>query len=159
MFSLKGKQDVINQKISSFNHKYLEARNKKLELDTKLRELKSALGNNGNIMQIKSLVDDPIIKDLYSKLTTLEIEQGHLAKVYKTKHPKLVEVNSKIENTGSKLKIELEKKHNSMKRERNILANQEREMKKQIANFENEAMQTSEKELNYNIHQRNVNTS
>jgi capsular polysaccharide biosynthesis protein len=32
-------------------------------------------------------------------------------------------------------------------------------MKNQIDKFENEAMKTSEKELNYNIYQRNVNTS
>lgn len=159
MFSMEGKQNVINQKIANFNNRYLEARNKKLELDTKLKELESVLGDDNNIMQIKSMVDDPIIKDLYSQLTTLEIEKGHLAKVFRSKHPKIIQIDSKIENTAAKLKIELEKQLNSIKRERNILASQENEMKNQIAKFENEAMQTSGKELNYNIHQRNVNTS
>lgn len=159
MFSMEGKQAVINQKIANFNQKYLEVRNKKLELDTKLRELESSIGSEKNIMQIKSLVDDPIIKELYSMLTTLEIEKEQLAKIYKDKHPKIVQVDSKIDNTGAKLKIELEKQLTAIRRERNILANQEQEMKNQIDRFENEALQASGKELDYNIHQRNVNTS
>ena len=159
MFSMEGKQNLINQKIASFNQKYLETSNKKLEMDSKLRGLQKAMGSQANIMQIKSLVDDPIIRELYSTLTSLEIEKGHLSKVYKPKHPKIVEVASKIENTRAKLKIELEKKMAAMKRERDILESQEQEIKKQIAGFEEEAMQTSEKELAYNIYQRNVNTS
>lgn len=159
MFSMEGKQTAINQKIASFNQKYLEARNKKLELDIKLKDLESALGNDNNIMQIKPMVTEPMIKDLYSRLTTLEIEKEQLLKVYKSKHPKLVQVESMIDNTSAKLKMELEKKLSSIKRERNILSDQETALKDQIAAFENEAMATSEKELAYNIHQRNVNTS
>lgn len=159
MFSMEGRQTLITQKIVSFNHKYLEIKNKKLELDTTLQGLRAAMGNSANIMRIKSLVDDSIVRDLYSTLTSLEIEKGHLLKVYKPKHPKIVEVASKIQNTGAKLRIELGKKMATMKQERDILANQEREIKKQIADFENEAMQASEKELSYNIYQRNVNTS
>ncbi len=159
MFSMEGRQNVINQKIANFNNRYLETRNKKLELDIRLEELSAALGKNKNIMQIRSMVDDPIIKELYSMLMSLEIEKGHLTEVYKSKHPKLIEINSKIKNTGAKLKIELGKKLSSLKRERNSLASQEKEVKKQIDKFENEAMKTSEKELNYNIYQRNVNTS
>ncbi|MCG8553309.1 MAG: GumC family protein [Desulfobacterales bacterium] len=159
MFSMEGRQTLITQKIASFNRNYLEIKNNKLELDAKLQGLQAAVGNSANIMQIKSLVNDPIIRDLYSTLTSLEIEMGHLSKVYKSKHPKMVEVVSKIENTGAKLKSELGKKVAAMKQERDMLAKQEREIKKQIAEFENEAMQTSEKELAYNIYQRNVNTS
>ena len=159
MFSMEGRQTLIIQKIASFNQKYLEIKNRKLELDTTRQGLRAAMGNSANIMRIKSLVDDPIVRDLYSTLTSLEIEKGHLSKVYKPKHPKIVEVASKIQNTGAKLRIELGKKMATMKQEHDILANQEREIKKQIADFENEAMQASEKELAYNIYQRNVNTS
>ena len=159
MFSMEGKQNLITQKIASFNQNYLNIKNKKLEIDTKLQGFQAAIGNSADIMRIKSLVDDPIIKDLYSTLTSLEIERGHLSKVYKPRHPKIVEVRSKIADTSAKLRIELRKKMAAMKRERDILANQEQEIKKQIDEFENEAMQTSEKELAYNIYQRNVNTS
>lgn len=159
MFSMEGKQEMINQKIANFNNRYLEIRNKKMELDTTLDELKSALNRGNDIMQLKPMVDDPVIKDLYSMHMELEIEKAHLSDVYKGKHPKLVEVNSKIDNTEAKLKNELTKKFESMKRQRNILASQEMEMKTQIDRFENEALTASEKEVDYNIYQRNVNTS
>jgi uncharacterized protein involved in exopolysaccharide biosynthesis len=159
MFSMEGRQTLITQKIASFNQRYLEVKNKKLELDTKLQGLQAAMGNSADIMLIKSLVYDPIVKNLYSTLTSLEIEKGHLSKVYKPKHPKIVKVVSKIEDTGAKLRIELGKKMAAMKRERDILANQEREIKEQIADFENEAMETGEKQLAYNIYQRNVKSS
>lgn len=159
MFSMEGRQTLITQKIASFNQKFLEIKNRKLELDSTLQGLQAAMGNSANIMRIKSLVDDPIVRDLYSALTSLEIEKGHLSKVYKPKHPKIVEVASKIQNTGAKLRVELGKKMATMKQEHDILASQEREIKKQIVDFENEAMEVSEKEMAYNIYQRNVNTS
>ncbi len=159
MFSMEGKQTVIKEKIAAFNKNYLDARNKKLELDIKLKDLKTALGSDNDIMQIKPMVDEPIIKDLYAMLTTLEIKKGHLTKVYKSKHPKFIQVESQIDDTRAKLTTELEKKLGSLKRERIILSNKEKEMKNQMLTFENEAMQTNNKELTYNILQRNVDTN
>lgn len=159
MFSMEGKQIVINQKIAAFNQNYLDARNTRLELDIMLNDLETALGNDNNIMQIKPMVNAPIIKDLYATLTTLEIKKGHLSKVYKSKHPKLIQVNSEISDTRAKLKVELKKKLASLKRKRIIQSNKEKEMKNQISDFENEAMQTNEKELTYNILKRNVDTN
>ena len=52
VFSMEGRQTVINQKIAVFNKSYLDARNKKLELDITLKNLRQTLNSDSNFMQI-----------------------------------------------------------------------------------------------------------
>ncbi len=159
MFSLEGKQSIINQKIADFNMKYLETKNQRMELDARLGELSSALKSGEDILQVKSLIDNPIIKELYSIFMELELEYQQLCKVFKSKHPKIIQVRSRIESTRNKLKVELSKELDNLKTRRKMLVAREEEVKRNIDGFERDALKTDEKSLNYNILKRNVNTS
>jgi len=54
VFSIKGKHVIIAKKIEDFNVAYLQARNKRVELDTKLAELQRLLKKRGNILNVRS---------------------------------------------------------------------------------------------------------
>jgi len=90
LFSVEGKQKVIGQKIEEFNDAYLQARNKRLELDARLAELKRTFQAKGDILQARSLIDSPLIDNLYSELLKSDVELSRLSKVYKAKHPKVI---------------------------------------------------------------------
>ena len=68
IFSVEGRQKVIDQKIQEFNDAYLEARNSRLSLDAKLSELKNRLATKGDIMQARSLLSNTLIDNLYGQL-------------------------------------------------------------------------------------------
>ena len=159
LFSVKGKQKVIAQKIQEFNDAYLKARNKRLELDAKLTQLDKLSKSRGDVFRVRFLIDNALIDNLYSQLLESEIELSHLSNVYKSKHPKIIQVNSKIDKTRRKLDEELKREIENLKAERSVLLSREKVLEKTIADFENEGLETNKKELKYTILERNLETN
>ena len=159
LFSVEGKQKVIAQKIADFNDAQLEARNKRLEVDAKLQQLKQTLASGAGILNVRSLIDSPLIENLNSQLLEAEVEFSRLGKVYKSKHPKIVQIKTKIEKTRRKLTQEVNKEIKSLKAEQAVLLAREKAMEKTIADFDQEALSTNRKELKYSILQRSVTTN
>lgn len=156
LFSIEGKQKVIDQKIGEFNNEYLVARNKRLELDAKLAEITKG---GSDISHIRSIVSNPAIDTIYDNITKLELEATRLGKVFKHKHPKIVQNSSEIAKNRKKLKSELDKELDNLKTERSVLAAREKVMEKNISEFEEDALDASGKELRFTILQRNMTTS
>ena len=159
IFSVEGRQKVIDQKIQEFNDAYLEARNSRLSLDARLSELKNRLETKGDIMQARSLLSNTLIDNLYSQLLEKEVELSRLNKVYKEKHPKVVQIQTQIDNTKAKLKEEIDKEIKSMESERTVLLEREKVLQATLSDFENDALDTNKKELKYTILQRSVQTN
>jgi len=159
IFSFTGKQDLIGQKIADFNNSYIQTRNKRLEIDSKLKELNPASGSDPNIFYARSVILNPVIDDLYSQLLNQEMEISRLSKVFKPKHPKLIQAKTKLENTKNKLHEEVLKEVENLKFERSILFAKEKVLQNTMADFENEALDSNRQELKYKILQRNVETN
>jgi len=159
LFSFSGKQDLIASKIADFNESYLKARNRRLELDAKLRELRPSSKSDANILYARSVILNPVIDNLYSQLLDQEVEISQLSKVFKPKHPKLIQAKTKMDKTRKKLNEEVLKEVENFKFERSLLSAKEKVLKKTMADFENEALETNRQELKYKIFQRNVETN
>ena len=159
IFSFTGKQDLIGQKIADFNNAYIQARNKRLEIDSKLKELNPPSGSDPNIYYARSVILNPVIDSLYTQLLDQETEISQLKKVFKPKHPKLIQAKTKLENTRNKLHEEVLKEVENLKFERSILFSKEKVLQNTVADFENEALDSNRQELKYKILQRNVETN
>lgn len=159
VFSIKGKQNVISQKIEEFNNESLSARNRRLELDAKLDEISRISKGGNDISYIRSIISSPAIDSIYENLTKLELEASRLSKVFKAKHPKIVQINSEVAKNRKKLQAEIDKELDNLNTERTVLAAREKVMEKSISEFEDDAVDASGKELRYTILQRNMTTS
>ncbi|MEH0019754.1 MAG: GumC family protein [Desulfobacter sp.] len=159
VFSITGKQKMAEQKIVEFNNRYLEARNRRLELDAKINELTIHIRGNKGIANVRSLVDNPMIDTIYGKIVDLELELTRKSKVFKQKHPQIVQLKSELSKSKKRLSDEVQKELGNLKSERKVLLARESTLEKTISEFESDALDTSSKELKYTILQRNVNTS
>lgn len=160
LFSVEGKQKVISQKIQEFNNEYLRARNKRLELDAQLQQI-DELTNNAtkDFASVRSIINNPAVDAIYKNITDLELERERLSKVFRAKHPKMVQNGGEIEKNKLKLQSELEKEVGNLRTERSVMLAKERVMEQNIAEFEKDALEESGKELKYTILQRNLETS
>jgi len=158
IFSIEGKQKLITQKIEDFNTAYLETRNRRLELDSKILKIRQISGKEGDVLKVRSLIDNPLIDNLYAQLFESEVELNRLSSVFKEKHPKIVQIETKIENTRKKLNDELEKEIENLNSQRSILSSKEKVLQSTVSDFENDALEANKKELQYIILQRNVDT-
>lgn len=159
IFSIEGKQSVITQKIEEFNDAYLKARNERLELDARVEKLNEFYRSKGNIRDTRSLIDNPLVDSLYAQLLEAEVEFNRLSKVFKSKHPKIVQVSTTVEDTRKKLDEELKKEIENLKARRSIVFSKESVLSSTVSDFEKDAMNTNKKELRYSILQRDVDTN
>lgn len=159
LFSIEGKQEVIARKIADFNDAQLGARNRRLEVDAKLQQFKESRASGAGHFGVRSLIGNPLIDNLNTQLLNAEVELSRLSKVYKSKHPKIIQIKTKIDKTRKKLTQEVEKEIKSLEAERAVLLAREKAMEKAIADFDQEALMTNRKELKYTILQRSVRTN
>lgn len=159
VFSIAGKQKLAEQKIQEFNNKYLDARNNRLELDAKINELSKNIQGIKGVANVRSLINNPMIESIYGKIVDLEIELTRLSKIFKSKHPKIIQTKSELDRSEKRLVQEIQKERDNLRSQRKVLYSREKTLEKTIAEFETDALDTSSKELKYTILQRNVNTS
>jgi len=159
LFSLEGKQRVVDQKIADFNDAYLKAKNRRLELDGKLAKLRSTFESGADILYARSLVQNALIDNLYAQLLDSELELSRLSKVYKHKHPKVIKITAAIDKTRKRLYDEVRKEVENLRSERSVLFEKEKVLQDTIAGFENEALETNRKALKYGIFKRNRETN
>ena len=159
VFSLEGKEKVIDQKITELNNEYLATKSRRQELDAKLDQITKQYNGSTNVAYIRSILNNKSIDDIYANLTNLELEASKLAKVFKAKHPKIEQINGEIVKVKARLNGELKKEIENLKVQQTVLVNREKVMENSIAEFEDDAMDTSSKELKYTILQRNMDTS
>lgn len=159
LFSISGRQKVISRKIEDFNDAYIKARNKRLELEAKIEELTGLSKHGAEIVQVRSLIENPLVDELYKDLLAAEVELSRLGKVYKSKHPKTIQTKTQIRRIREKLNEALIKEIDSLIAEKSVLLAREQVIQKTISDFENEALENNKKELAYTIFERSVETN
>ena len=156
LISIEENQKIITQKITEFNDAYIQARNRRMELDAKLAQIEQVLKSNEDISHLRSLIASQFINDLYSQLMNAGVELSHITKVYKLKHPKVIQIKAKINDVRKKIHQEIRKELDNLRAEKAVMQAKETVLKKTIADFENEAMETNRNELKFTILKRNV---
>ncbi len=156
LVSVADRQKMIGQKISDFNDSYLQARNRRLEVEAKLEQLERMSKSREDLPMVRSLIGNDLIESLYAQLLESQVTLSQLKKTYKAKHPKMIQAEDRIRDLRLKLEHEIKKEKGNLEAERSLLASREDVLQKTIRDFEREAMATNEKELQSTILERNV---
>ena len=156
LISLEDSRETISKKIAEFNDSFIQARNRRLELNSRLEELDRISKTRQNIPHFRSLIGSELIEELYGQLVKDESELARLKKIYKSKHPKIVAMNARIADMRGKLRTEIQKEIQNLRAERSLLENKEKIIQKTITDYEKEAMAINKKELKYGILKRNL---
>jgi uncharacterized protein involved in exopolysaccharide biosynthesis len=156
LISIEKSQEMIAHKIREFNDTFIDAKNRRLEIETKLEQLKQTSGSKEGTFRLRALITSSLIDTLYSELLDAEVEFSKMSQVYKAKHPKIIQIKTKISNIRTKIRDEIKREIYKLKTERSILLAKEKVIQSTIADFKQEAMETGKKELHHNIFKRNV---
>ncbi len=156
LISMEESQRMTIQKVSELTKTYIEARNRRLELDSKLAKINDALKSDKGIPNLRSLIENKLITDLYAQLVNLEVELSGLEKTFKPKHPNIIQAQTQISNVRNKLNMEISKELNNLKAERSVLLAKEQVLQETVNDFQKESMDINKKEFQYNILKRNV---
>jgi succinoglycan biosynthesis transport protein ExoP len=160
LFSVEGRQDEILNKIREANNSYIETRNERMDVESKLKELNSlSTGSKDDIRPAISLLNSSLLNSLYNQLIEAEMEKTRLSKVFKEKHPKMIQINSGIDDITETIREEIDKEKSNLDAGLIALKSKEKVYQKTAEDYEGEALGINRKQLQYTILGRNVETN
>src|SRR3989449_4345068 len=108
ILGIQEQRQITAQKIMDFNKAYLEAQAQTLSVEAKLRELGRIAADKSGAETIFTVADSLLIQRLKSELSELEGEKAKLLKVYKERHPEILKVDARIQQTSQRLDAEMQ---------------------------------------------------
>ena len=162
LFSVQDRQKMNVSKMEDMNSALVKARGERMELEAKVAQLDRFLSVNRSGTEISNMptfLKSTFLDNLYSDLVKAQIEKKRLSGVYKHKHPRMAEINSKISGLASKIREEILKSRQNLKAEESVLQAREKSLRQASESYESEAISTNKKELEYTILEREVQTN
>ncbi|NVM21431.1 MAG: GumC family protein [Desulfobacterales bacterium] len=159
IFSITGKQKVHNQKIEEINASYISTRAKRMDIEARIAEMEKILARNSIIEFPPAFARNKLLTALYQEQALLDIELKKNQKVYKSKHPKMIQITTKLEQIKRRFRMELEKVLLGLRSEHAVLTASGKALQEALDQYEKDALETNKKEAQYAILEREVNTN
>ncbi len=159
IFSITGKEKVHSQKIEEINASYINTRAKRMDVEARIAEMKKLLTRDKIVEFQPGFARNELLTSLYREQVLLGIELKKNQKVYKSKHPKIVEITTKLEQIKNRLRLELEKVLLGLRSEHSVLVAKGKALQEALEEYEKDALETNKKEAQYAILEREVNTN
>jgi uncharacterized protein involved in exopolysaccharide biosynthesis len=159
LVSVEEKQSLTVKKLAEFNSAYIEAKARRLEMETRLAELRRAAQRPELRDSLPMVVNSALVQRLKGQLVELEVERSKLLKVYKDKHPEVIKVQTQIDEIARRVQEEIEKLASSMESEYNVLKAREAAMLQATDQYRGEAQTLSKKEIQYGILKREADSN
>jgi polysaccharide biosynthesis transport protein len=157
--SMEEKQNLTVKKLAEFNGAYIEAKARRLEMETRLAELRRAAQKPELLESSPMVVNSALVQKLKGQLVDLEVQRSKMLKVYKDKHPEVVKIQTQIDELARRQKEEVDKLSLSMESEYNVLKAREGAMLQAVDQYRGEAQSLSKKEIQHGILKREADSN
>ena len=152
VLSLEMSPDSRSQKLTELNNTYEQARQERIEAETRLNELRkwqqqNTTGDFG--AEIVASMNDPAVEKLRADLMDAEMERTSLLQSYKEKHPKVREVEVKIQTIAENLGKALETIFKKLETNLSVARAKEETFAVSLDKFKRDAIEMDTKHLEY----------
>lgn len=159
LVSAEEKQSLAAKKLSEFNSAFIEAKAKRLEMETRLVELRKAAQQPEVLESSPLVLNNPLVQRLKGQAVELEVQRSKLLKTYKDKHPEVLKVQSQIDEINQRIKDEVGRIAMSMETEYNVLKSREAAMLGAVGQYRDEMQSLAKKEIQYAILKREADSN
>jgi succinoglycan biosynthesis transport protein ExoP len=159
IFSITGKEKMHSQKIEEINASYIDTRAKRMDMQARISEMERLLAGEDIVEFPPGFARNELLTSLYQEQVLLGIELKKNQKVYKSKHPKMVEITTKLEQIKNRFRLELQKVLLALRSEHSVLEARGKALQEALDQYERDALETNKKEAQYAILEREVNTN
>jgi uncharacterized protein involved in exopolysaccharide biosynthesis len=159
LVSAEEKQNLAARKLVEFNSTYIEAKAKRLEMETRLAELRKGSNQPGLLESSPIVINNPVIQRLKGQLVELEVQKSKLLKTFKEKHPEVLRVQSQIDEVNQKLREEMSRLVLSVESEFNALKAREAAMLGAVNQYKDEAQDLAKKTIQFGILKRDADSN
>ncbi len=156
--SLDEKQNLVMNRLNQLNDIVTRVQNERVSKQATYDQLKGADPNGDGIDNFPIIGSNAGVVEAKSNLASLMAEQSSLAGRYLPDHPRMVEINSKIDNAKRRLVAERTKVVESVRNEYNAKLTEERSFSGQLQEQKAAANDLDKKGGDYNILKRKADS-
>jgi uncharacterized protein involved in exopolysaccharide biosynthesis/Mrp family chromosome partitioning ATPase len=157
--SFDQKADIISPKLIKLNNLLVDADTERLEKQTAYEQLEAFSIDNESLLSMPEIKNNSVIEGLNAQLVDLNFEKMELSSVYRSRHPKVEAVNTKIELLEQEIINEVTLLRASIKTELDRAVAFENAIKLSLEEHKQLAMAHNEKTIDYSVLQREAESN
>lgn len=158
ILGLEEQRKITAQKIMDQNKAYLEAQAQRLAVEARLQQLAEA-AKQGSAHILLTGSNTAFMEKLRGEIADLEVERSKLLKVYKGKHPEILKVEARIQQTRQALDEEIQTILRGVANEHKLAKAREDTLLATVNQMRREGQELNEKEIHYLALQREAETN
>jgi succinoglycan biosynthesis transport protein ExoP len=152
--SMEGSQNIVVDRMLDLNKRLTEARAKRIDLESLARIVKEK-----NVESLSQVIGNGLIVQLKGRLEEMEAEQAKLATIYKSDHPRLVELRQQINEARRRLKLEIGNVVRAVESDYSSARAREVALQEEAARQQQAALSLKEMEVQYTLVQGELNAN
>ena len=153
--SLEDRQNIIGARLNQVNDAVTRARTQRIQREALYKQIESANGRES----LTSIVQNPLIQSLKSRLGDLERDKARLSERYGEKHPDIQKVITQITDTQRQIDIELTKTVEAAKNDYEAALAEERQLSRDLDTASSDAMALNRKGIDYSVLEREAESN
>ena len=151
--------NIIIQKLNDLNSALTEAKTARIEKENLYEELVRISKKPGMVESIPAVVNNEFIRELKREYVRLQGQFSDMSQKYGAQHPQMKRLQSQIQKINSKIAQEIRKTAQSIETEYHIALAKEKALLKAVEDQKREALKLNQKEIQYNVLKRDVDTN
>ncbi|NOZ78003.1 MAG: polysaccharide biosynthesis tyrosine autokinase [Acidobacteria bacterium] len=146
-----GDQDknVITEQVNTLTSAYAQAKTSRIRLETKIAALKRLRAENLSGASLPEIMNDPTIQQLRQQQNQLEIELAEKLQTYKSGHPIIKDLRSRIRGLNNKISEQIRRIVRSLQTDYQIKKARELALYSNLQNLRQQAIELSKQTLEY----------
>ncbi len=159
--SFDQEDDLVSPKLIELNNLLIAANSKRIEKQTIYEQLESFSFDIKDIslLSLPEIKHDPVIEDLYIQMVDLKSEKTELSSIYRSKHPKVLAIETKIKLLEQEITNEISQISMSIKAELDRAVAYENSIKQSFEEHKKVTMAHNEKTIKHSVLQREAESN
>ncbi len=152
-------ENITAEKLAQLNNQVVEAESARVEAETRYRQA-TALDESPEMLDaIPEVLSNEIIQEIKKMEMTLYNRMSELSKKYGPKHPKMIAIQSELDELVGRKATEASRVVNSLRNEYRLALARERSLKQALAEQKQESLEMNKKAIQYGVLQRQAESS
>ncbi len=159
LIALESREDVQENKLAALTAALSEARIARIRAESHYNALKDVVAGENQGTALGKFSDMPKIADLARDYLRTKGEMERLSKVYGPKHPRMIELAGKVEESQALLQTEVRAAVDGAKAKLEMAQSEEKGLQQALDEQKKEVLELERKMIQYNVMKRDADSS
>jgi succinoglycan biosynthesis transport protein ExoP len=157
--SMTDRENITVQKLADLNAAVTRAKTERIQKQALYRQLQTSQSDPSRLDTFPAILTNPFVQEQKGQLAALQRQYAEASRRLGAKHPDMIKLTTALEQTQTKLDVEIEKIVQSVRSEYEAAEAQEQSLMAALDQQKGEALSMNRKAIDYGVFARDVESS